>query len=250
MKKIKSMWNFVKNFWEKSCIKNAKETLWLKLLDIYNEFKIKSKLQELLSFVKINCSRFSVICCEFKTKIFKALKLKFAKFLYFLKTIPWLWIVGFVSSIFCLFFSLKFIIFKLLSNEIEIEIWIKALFLTITPNIFLLVCCLYFLKDKTKKLPTIWAIMQIKKFVWGVQIQSFKTTSFALGFTIFITIYFSCFCDLSNINSNNLNYADNYAEGATQIMIAIGTSLMAMAILFLNQLLKKEDISINIFYLE
>lgn len=167
--------------------------------------------------------------CRYKT-FFKKNIWQFFKFYFFYSSIIYL------LKTFLIIFSLKFS-----NNQVEIISWLKTIaFLTISIA-FVSGSLLYYFNQRLKKLITELAILPTKKLIWGVQIQSFNTTLFALGFSLFLTIYFSFLCDLLkiNINPNNKNYAENYAEGATQIMIAIGTSLMAMAIFVFESIARK-----------
>jgi len=159
--------------------------------------------------------------CRYKT-FFKKNIWQFFKFYFFYSSIIYL------LKTFLIIFSLKFS-----NNQVEIISWLKTIaFLTISIA-FVSGSLLYYFNQQLKKLITELAILPTKKLIWGVQIQSSKTTLFAIGFSLFLTIYFSFLCDLSDSSLKD------YAEGATQIMIAIGTSLMAMAIFVFESIARK-----------
>lgn len=144
-----------------------------------------------------------------------------------------------------LLFTAKYSSLQWLSYEMPLQIWIKAIFTTITPNIFLLIYCLYFFSNKIKNFLIIWLIKPFIKYIWGVNIQRFSTTSLAIFYTLALTFWIGCFFDFSQDSHKE----ENYTESALQIMIAIGTSLMAMLIFVFEYITRKKDILINIFYL-
>jgi hypothetical protein len=148
------------------------------------------------------------------------------------------WQIVFVVCFFV--YSIYFYANNLLISDLSDDLYFRVQNFLIFSNI--LISGLYFCKKQTKKL------------IWGVQIQSFKTTIFSLTFTLFLTLFSTIFYNLFEHNEvlkcenlslivENLRNFDqctkDYADGATQLMIAIGTSLMAIAIFVFESIAKK-----------
>lgn len=147
-----------------------------------------------------------------------------------------------IVPVVCFFiYSIYFYANNLLISDLSDDLYFRVRNFLIFSNI--LIFGLYFCKKQTKKL------------IWGVQIQSFKTTIFSLTFSLFLTLFLTIFYNLFERNEvlkcenlslivENLRNFDqctkDYAEGATQLMIAIGTSLMAIAIFVFEYITKKD----------
>jgi hypothetical protein len=144
----------------------------------------------------------------------------------------------------CLLYTAKYSSLQWLRSDMPLQIWIKAIFITITPNIFLLLYCLYFFNNKIENFLRICLIKPFRKYIWGLNIQRFSTTSLAIFYTFLLTFYITCLLDISQ-NSQSKEYAD----GASQIMIAIGTGLMAMLIFVFEYTTKKTRDFDKYFYL-
>lgn len=87
---------------------------------------------------------------------------------------------------------------------------------------------------------------EVKKFIYGVQIQSTKSTWFAIIFTIICAFILSLICQefapnyfLNFEDENNKNNLENHLSGLGDIMIGIGSALMALSIFVYESIARK-----------
>jgi uncharacterized membrane protein YqjE len=93
---------------------------------------------------------------------------------------------------------------------------------------------------------TFYYLEEVKKFIYGVQIQSTKSTWFAIIFTSICAFILSLICQefvpnyfLNFEDDNNKNHLENHLSGLGDIMIGIGSALMALSIFVYESIARK-----------
>ena len=96
---------------------------------------------------------------------------------------------------------------------------------------------------------TFYYLKEVKKFIYGVQIQSTKSTWFAIIFTIICAFILSLIFQ-EFVPNYFLNFEDdnnkNHLSGLGDIMIGIGSALMALSIFVYESIARKDAILTNI----